>query len=145
MSIWVDSDEKLNQMLNALSDQDLLAVDTEFIRTNTFFPKIALIQISDGKECFLVDVLAVSHYDGLKRLLEDSDRTLIFHACAEDLEVLEHGLNIVPKNIFDTQIAAGIARRNAPDFSAERKRYIVRIYIRDLHLLATLELKGERQ
>ena len=109
MSIWVDSDEKLNQMLNALSDQDLLAVDTEFIRTNTFFPKIALIQISDGKECFLVDVLAVSHYDGLKRLLEDSDRTLIFHACAEDLEVLEHGLNIVPKNIFDTQIAAGIA------------------------------------
>jgi len=108
MSIWVDSDEKLNQMLDSLSDKHLLAVDTEFIRTNTFFPKIALIQISDGVECFLVDVLAISDYDGLKLLLEDSNRILIFHACAEDLEVLEHGLNIVPENIFDTQIAAGI-------------------------------------
>ena len=109
MSIWVDSDEKLNEMLDLLSDKRLLAVDTEFIRTDTFFPKIALIQISDGVECFLLDVLAVRHYDGLKLLLEDPDRTLIFHACAEDMEVLEHGLNIIPKNIFDTQIAAGIA------------------------------------
>ena len=58
MSIWVDSDEKLNHMLSALSDKYLLAVDTEFIRTNTFYPKIALIQISDGTQCFLVDVLA---------------------------------------------------------------------------------------
>lgn len=109
MSIWVDSDEKLNHMLSALSDKYLLAVDTEFIRTNTFYPKIALIQISDGTQCFLVDVLAFRDFEGLKQLMEDPSRTLIFHACAEDLEVLEHGLNIIPDNIFDTQIAAGIA------------------------------------
>jgi len=109
MSIWIDSDEKLNHMLDALSNKHLLAVDTEFIRTNTFYPKIALIQISDGTQCFLVDVLAVRHFEGLKQLMEDPSRTLIFHACAEDLEVLEHGLNIIPDTIFDTQIAAGIA------------------------------------
>jgi len=105
---WIDSDEKLTGMLDTLRDSALLAVDTEFIRTNTFHPKIALIQISDGIDCWLVDVLGLKNFDGLKSLLESPDKKLIFHACAEDLEVLEYALGIKPTTIFDTQIAAGI-------------------------------------
>ena len=48
-------------------------------------------------------------FSPLKILLESPATTLIFHACAEDLEVLDHGLNIQPAPIFDTQVAAGIA------------------------------------
>ena len=109
MNHWIDSNEKLQQMCDQLANVVKLAVDTEFIRTDTFFPKIALIQVSDGEDCWLLDVLAIDDFSGLKLLLEDTTRTLmIFHACAEDLEVLEYALDICPGRIFDTQIAAGI-------------------------------------
>ena len=108
MNHWIDSNEKLQQMCDQLANVVKLAVDTEFIRTDTFYPKIALIQISDGHECWLVDVLAIDDFSPLKAMLEDQTKLLIFHACAEDLEVLEYALDICPGRIFDTQIAAGI-------------------------------------
>jgi len=109
MSIWIDSNAKLQTLCDQLSSCALLAVDTEFIRTDTFYPKIALIQLSDGEHSWLIDVLAIDDFSELKALLESSHTTLIFHACAEDLEVLDHSLNIQPTQIFDTQIAAGIS------------------------------------
>ena len=107
-SIWIDNDVQLQALCDQLLSCTLLAVDTEFIRTDTFYPKIALIQLSDGKHCWLIDVLAIDDFSPLKNLLESSHVGLIFHACAEDLEVLDHALNIQPTEIFDTQIAAGI-------------------------------------
>ncbi|MDB2554289.1 ribonuclease D [Porticoccaceae bacterium] len=106
---WIDSDSALQQMCQQVSQVPKLAVDTEFIRTDTFYPKIALIQISDGEQCWLIDVLAIEDFVPLKVLLENPDQQLIFHACAEDLEVLEYALDIRPSSIFDTQLAAGIA------------------------------------
>ena len=108
MNHWIDSNEKLQQMCEELANVAKLAVDTEFIRTDTFYPKIALIQISDGEQCWLVDVLAINQFVPLKEMLEDQSKLLIFHACAEDLEVLEYALDICPGRIFDTQIAAGL-------------------------------------
>ena len=109
MSFWVNSNESLNKLCDRLENEKLIALDTEFIRTDTFFPKLALIQISDGSKHWLVDVLSVTQYDAFKSLLESPARTIIFHACGEDVEVLDHTLNINPRNIFDTQIAAGFA------------------------------------
>lgn len=109
MNIWIDSNDQLQQMCDQLAEVATVAIDTEFIRTGTFYPKIALIQISNGEQCWLIDVLAIDQFAALKQLLEDPARTLIFHACNEDLEVLDHALDIRPVNIFDTQIAAGIA------------------------------------
>ena len=111
-----------------------LAVDTEFIRTNTFYPKLALIQISDGNEFWLVDVPAINNFSSLKQLLESHNITTIFHACAEDLEVLEHALNIVPSNIFDTQIAAGIVNRG---FSMGYARLVEQVFDLELDKHAT--------
>ena len=108
MANWVDSNSKLQQMCDQLASVAKLAVDTEFIRTDTFYPKIALIQISDGTQCWLVDVLGIDDFSALKSIFENPDQQLIFHACAEDLEVLEYALDIKPTAIFDTQIAAGI-------------------------------------
>ena len=108
MAEWIDSNYKLQTLCDQLSGLTTLAVDTEFIRTDTFYPKIALIQLSDGQNCWLIDVLAMDQFSPLKTVLESPHLTLIFHACAEDLEVLDYGLNIQPRNIFDTQIAAGL-------------------------------------
>ncbi|MGB0458595.1 MAG: ribonuclease D [Porticoccaceae bacterium] len=108
MSTWINNNNALKDLCDQLADSQLIALDTEFIRTDTYYPKIALIQLSDGETIWLVDVLSVDDFLPLKKLLESPDNTLIFHACAEDLEVLDHAINIQPTQIFDTQIAAGI-------------------------------------
>lgn len=109
MSHWIASNNDLRDLCDQLANTELLALDTEFIRTDTYFPKLALIQLSDGKDCWLIDVLAIDQFSALKQLIESPSNCIIFHACAEDLEVLDHSLNIQPTGIFDTQIAAGIA------------------------------------
>jgi len=109
MTVWIDSNLGLQQLCDQLIQKPSLAVDTEFIRTNTFFPQIALVQLSDGENCWLIDVLAIDQFAPLKSLFESAQVTLIFHACAEDLEVMDCALDIQPRNIFDTQVAAGIA------------------------------------
>ena len=108
MNIWVDTDDKLEALCARLSVEPVIALDTEFMRTDTFHPKLALIQLSDGHDCWLIDVLRIDTYNPLKALLENPQRVVILHACAEDVEVLEHALAISLGNIFDTQIAAGI-------------------------------------
>ena len=88
-----------------------LAVDTEFIRTDTFWPKVALIQVSDGEKTFLIDPIAI-HKEGLLPLKEvlcsDSGPVIILHACYEDLEVFRRMWGSIPQNLFDTQKAAAI-------------------------------------
>jgi ribonuclease D len=108
-----------------MSQADVLAVDTEFIRTNTFYPQLALIQISDGNQVWLVDFPKISDFSQLKQLFESQSLTIILHACAEDLEVLEYSLNIVPRSIFDTQIAAGIVNRG---FSMGYARLVEQVF-----------------
>ncbi len=108
MSKWINTTNDLEKLCGELECLEAVALDTEFIRTDTFYPKLALIQISDGQGCWLIDVLSVSCYKSLKFLLENPRQTVIFHCCLEDIEVLEYSLNICPTNIFDTQLAAGI-------------------------------------
>ena len=86
MSIWINRNIELKNLCNQLANCSLIAIDTEFIRMNTYYPKLALIQLSDGHTVWLIDVLAIDDFIPLKDLLESSDNTLIFHACAEDLE-----------------------------------------------------------
>lgn len=88
-----------------------LAVDTEFIRTDTFWPKVALIQISNGQQTFLVDPLAIPDEDLLplkKVLCGNNGPLIILHACYEDLEVFKCMWGCIPQKIFDTQVGAAI-------------------------------------
>ena len=105
---WIADNQQLAALCEQLQPSTSLAIDTEFMRTNTYYPKLALIQLSDGQQCWLIDVLEIDQFAPLKALLEAPDRVLIFHAPGEDFEVLDHVLSIVPVNIFDTQVAAGL-------------------------------------
>jgi ribonuclease D len=83
-----------------------LGIDTEFIRTDTFHPIPALIQISDGQQCWLVDVLHVQDFLPLKSVLVKPSIIKIVHAASEDLEVFDRLFGVLPDALFDTQIAA---------------------------------------
>ncbi|MCW8125010.1 ribonuclease D [Microbulbifer halophilus] len=111
--IWIDSDEKLAELCRRWRGQNAIALDTEFMRSRTFYPLPALVQVGDGEHCFLIDNLAIDNLQPLQDLLLDTDVTKIMHSCSEDLETLERLLGVVPEPIFDTQIAAGICGMKA--------------------------------
>ena len=85
---------------------DVIALDTEFIRTDTFYPILALIQLCDGETTWLVDPLALPEPKGLIELLANPKVVKVLHSCSEDLETLAHSLGQLPDPLFDTQTAA---------------------------------------
>ncbi|OUS23698.1 ribonuclease D [Gammaproteobacteria bacterium 45_16_T64] len=104
---WVDSDSLLTQMVVVLEKESLLGIDTEFMRTDTYYPKVGLIQISSEKGIYLIDPLSVSSLEPLRELLYRDDlEAIILHSCSEDLEVFKTLWKDVPTKVFDTQIAA---------------------------------------
>jgi ribonuclease D len=90
----------------------VLGIDTEFQRTNTFYPVPGLYQVVDGADVYLIDPLTIDRWEPLVAVLEDPAVTLIMHACGEDLELMLHHLGAVPEGIFDTQLAHAFVSRD---------------------------------
>ncbi|MFA0812493.1 ribonuclease D [Microbulbifer epialgicus] len=110
---WVDTSEQLAALCVEWRQQRAVALDTEFMRSRTFYPQPALVQVGDGKHCYLIDNLAIKDLEPLRDLLLDTAVTKIMHSCSEDLETLERLLGVIPEPIFDTQIAAAMGGMGA--------------------------------
>lgn len=102
----VADDSRLAQVCALLRRSPVLAMDTEFVRTRTFYPNLGLIQLAGEDMAYLVDPLAVQDLAPLKELLADPGQTKVFHSCSEDLETLYRVCGFVPAPVFDTQVAA---------------------------------------
>jgi ribonuclease D len=107
--IWVDTLSELTPLCQRWRTQAAIAVDTEFMRSDTFYPIAGLIQIGDGHGCYLIDPLAFTDLTPLTELMLDEQVTKVMHACSEDLEVFNTLLGAVPGPVFDTQIGAAFA------------------------------------
>ena len=110
---WIVDDVALSRLCELLAREDAIAVDTEFMRSDTFYPIAALFQIAaastgNGERCYLIDPLVIKDFTPLRQLLSDDGVVKIFHSCSEDLEVFKHFLGVVPTPLFDTQIAAAL-------------------------------------
>jgi ribonuclease D len=91
------------------------ALDTEFHRERTYFPKLALVQIATDERLALIDPLAVD----VQRLADllDSAAVGVFHACSQDLEVLLRSCGAVPRHLIDTQLVAGFVGHSTPSLA----------------------------
>lgn len=107
--VWIDHADQLASLCAKWQQQASIAVDTEFMRSDTFYPKVGLLQIGDGKACYLIDPLAIQDLQPLRDLLVNPQVTKVLHSCSEDMEVFQTWLQLVPSPIFDTQIAAATA------------------------------------
>jgi ribonuclease D len=107
--ILVSNTVELQDCIAQLTDCDAIAIDTEFMRTDTFFPILGLVQIFNGKDCWLIDPVPIPNLSPLADLLTNKEIVKVFHSCSEDIEVLKHVLNCIPRPLFDTQIAAAFA------------------------------------
>ena len=116
-----DSSELLS-VIDHCFKLEAYALDTEFHREKSYYPKLALIQINFGTGIALVDPTAIS-LSPLQELF-NSQQVAVMHACAQDLEVLQHYCKAMPKEIFDTQIAAGFLGLRTPSLSALHERFL---------------------
>lgn len=103
---YIATDAELQQAAREWAASDCIALDTEFMRVNTFYPQAALFQIATTDKCFLIDPLPISDFSPLVELLENPEIVKIMHACSEDLEVFNTFLKCQSQAIYDTQIGA---------------------------------------
>jgi len=105
---FIDRPEQLATFVEAMHGARWLAVDTEFIRERTYFPRLCLIQIASEEIAACIDPLKIEDLSPLKALLLDPGITKVFHAARQDLEIFLHIWGELPTPIFDTQPAAAL-------------------------------------
>lgn len=109
----VNDDAGVERALEAVAGASAIAVDTEFMRRNTFYPQIALLQLCADDHAWLIDPLNLKSLDSLRELMVAPDVLKVLHSCSEDLEVFNHWLGVVPAPLVDTQRAAGLLGETA--------------------------------
>lgn len=105
---FVDQHSQLVSLCQELANSDFVAVDTEFVREQTYYPQIALIQIGNHETLACIDPLAIEDMSPLKELLANPAITKVFHAADQDMEIFYHLFGELPTPLFDTQVAATV-------------------------------------
>jgi ribonuclease D len=99
--------DDLAALVERLSQHPFVAVDTEFMRENTYWPDLCLIQIASSDEAAAIDPKADIDLAPLLKLLVDTPDVLkVFHAGGQDVEIIHNLSGKVPHPLFDTQVAA---------------------------------------
>lgn len=118
----------LIEQLRAGEDNDgnppCFAYDSEFIGENTYHPKLCLIQVATPKRISLIDPLAGVDLTPFWELLGDASVRKIVHAGEQDLEPAVRLANVEPKNVLDTQVAAGFCALPYPTSLAKLVDYV---------------------
>jgi ribonuclease D len=109
---WIDDDRALAELVKILVDEPAYGLDTEFMSERSYWPHLCLVQVSWAKGVALVDPLACD-----VRALEEVLRapaTMITHAGASDLPILDRAIGARPSALFDVQLAAGFVGLGLP-------------------------------
>jgi ribonuclease D len=109
---WVDQQADLEDVIDRLVVEPRYAIDTEFHREKTYFPRLALVQIAWPGDLVLIDPLAIDPRSFAR--LFDSPALAVAHAAQQDLDVLTHAVGAIPRHLFDTQVAAGFVGYGTP-------------------------------
>lgn len=104
--MYISTYEELSAFCERAAQFDAIAVDTEFLRERTYHPRLCLVQVATPDECVVIDVITIDNLAPLAILMRDEGTVKVFHACSQDMEVLNYTLGALPAPIFDTQVAA---------------------------------------
>ena len=105
---WIDTPQALTEAIACWQGRDWLTVDTEFLRVDTYRPKLCLIQIGDGVDAWVIDCIAIADLSALFARLNETGPVKVFHAASQDLEIFAQLTGRCPSPVFDTQLAASL-------------------------------------
>lgn len=102
----IDTNAALIEFCDRIKDSDFIAVDTEFMRENTFWPELCLIQVANTEHAAAIDPMAqgIDLKPLLDLLVDNEDMLKVFHAGGQDVEIIFNLTGKTPHPIFDTQI-----------------------------------------
>jgi ribonuclease D len=129
MHAWIDNDAALETWIAQRPTPAVIALDTEFMRTNTFTPVLALVQIKLGDAIALLDAPRLGGQAALAARLRDPASVCVMHSASEDLETLAGVVPEGPAQLFDTQIAAAMA---GFDFGLSYQKLVAQLFNVDL-------------
>ncbi|HLG49589.1 MAG TPA: ribonuclease D [Reyranella sp.] len=103
----ITTTDELAAFCKSLASAEFVAVDTEFMRERTYWPKLCLAQVAGPDEAAAIDALAEGiDLSPLDELMANPNVLKVFHAARQDLEIFYLRMNKVPGPLFDTQVAA---------------------------------------
>lgn len=105
---FIDTPAALQQFLDGIASANSIALDTEFIREKTYYPRLCLVQLAAAGEIACIDPLALEDLGPLWKRLADPETVVLLHAGRQDLEVIFQASGSIPARVFDTQIAAAL-------------------------------------
>ncbi len=120
--------ESLREITEAAQAAGCCAVDTEFVWERTYYAILGVVQIGlpDGR-CELVDAPAIEDWTPFAKLIADPDTVKILHDAQQDLKILKRACGALPRNIFDSQRAAGFVGLSATISLSDLLRKIVKV------------------
>ena len=103
---YINTPGQLANLCEQIKKESWLALDTEFLREKTYYPKFCLLQIATPEWVACIDPIALPRLDDLFEVLYNPAIVKVFHSCRQDLEIFYQSTGKLPAPIFDTQIAA---------------------------------------
>ncbi len=103
---YINTQEQLDQLCERIKKEPWLALDTEFLREKTYYPKFCLLQIATPEWVACVDPLALPSLTVLFETIANPAIIKVFHSCRQDMEIIYQLTGLLPQPVFDTQIAA---------------------------------------
>ena len=104
--LLIDTADGLKNLCHQLRGDAWLAVDTEFLRESTYFPKLCLLQIATPQSVACVDIISINDIEPLIDLIYNPDIIKVMHAARQDMEIFYHMRGALPQPVFDSQLAA---------------------------------------
>lgn len=106
--LFIDTPQALSSLCAKLKDSEWIALDTEFMRERTYYPRLCLLQLATPTVLACVDPLALESLEPLLDTIYNTHIAKVLHAAYQDLEIFFHLRGAPPGPVFDTQIAASL-------------------------------------
>lgn len=101
---FISQQSELENVLNLMDQTTIYGLDTEFIKVDTFWPKLGVLQININGQIFLLDGTTLDLSQFWLKIFNANQN--VFHACGEDIDLIYHYADQLPlNNVFDTQVA----------------------------------------
>jgi ribonuclease D len=129
-TILIEQPEGLGKFYEENKDIEWMGFDTEFVGEKRYFTLLCLIQISTTNGLYIIDPLKIKDLSPLLKMIEDPKILKITHAGENDYKLLHSYFGVLPKNVFDTQLAAGFVGYKYPVSFSKLVEKELRIYLK---------------
>ncbi|WP_165045339.1 MULTISPECIES: ribonuclease D [unclassified Adlercreutzia] len=106
--MYIIDQDTFSLFLRRAERSSVLAIDTEFLREKTYYPRLCLLQLATDDEIAIVDPFEVRDLSPMRDVLLNEHVVKLFHAGSQDLEILLHAVGVLPTPVFDTQAASAV-------------------------------------